>query len=67
MEQMLLRIPEAAKVMGLGRTKMYELVRSGDVPSVRFGRSIRIPTKSLVELIEQRTSEAEEELTSLHG
>jgi excisionase family DNA binding protein len=33
--------------VGLGRSTVYDLVRSGELPSVRFGRIIRIPKAAL--------------------
>jgi excisionase family DNA binding protein len=53
MEQQLLRIDEAAKVLGLGRSKTYELVRKGSLPVVRIGTAIRVPTTDLQRFIEQ--------------
>ena len=53
MEQILMTVDEAAKALSIGRTKTYELVGSGIIPSVRIGRSVRVPVKQLVELIEK--------------
>ncbi len=41
-----LSVEEAATVLGISRTKMYELVRSTVVPHLRFGRTLRIPRQS---------------------
>jgi excisionase family DNA binding protein len=38
---------EAAKLLGMSRSKMYELLRAGVIPSRKFGASIRIPVRSL--------------------
>ena len=46
MEPLLLRVHETAKAIGLGRSKTYELVSSGVIPSVRVGRSVRVPGAS---------------------
>ena len=40
---------EAGQVLRVGRSVTYELVRSGQLRSVRIGRSIRIPRDALVE------------------
>jgi excisionase family DNA binding protein len=37
-EPLLVSIPEAAACLGIGRTKMFELVKSGAVPAVAIGR-----------------------------
>ena len=42
MERMLLRIPEVADRLTLSRSKVYELIRSGDLPSVQIGRVRRV-------------------------
>jgi excisionase family DNA binding protein len=44
-----LSVEEAAGVVGISRTSLYALVRSGCVPHLRFGRVIRIPRQSLDE------------------
>ena len=44
----LLTPEEFRTVAGLGRATTYELIRSGQIPSVRFGRLIRIPKSALL-------------------
>ena len=44
----LLTPEEFRTVAGLGRATTYELIRSGQIPSVRFGRVIRIPKSALL-------------------
>lgn len=46
-----LTVEQAAQVLRLGRGQAYEAVRRGEIPSVRFGRSIRIPRRALLELL----------------
>lgn len=43
----------AARILGIGRTKAYELVRTGRWPTrvLRLDRRIRIPTAALLELL----------------
>jgi excisionase family DNA binding protein len=43
MEKMLLTPVEAASALGIGRSKLYELLHSGRLPSVRIGACRRIP------------------------
>lgn len=45
--RILLTVEEAAKSLGIGRTTMYSLVRSGGVESVLIGRLRRIPPAAL--------------------
>ena len=42
-ERLTLSVPVAAAMVGIGRSTLYELVRSGDVRSVRLGKRIVIP------------------------
>jgi excisionase family DNA binding protein len=37
-------VEEAAEWFGLGRSAAYVAVRRGELPSLRFGRSLRVPT-----------------------
>ena len=45
----MLTVPEAAKVLRIGRNLAYELVARGEIPSVRLGRLIRVPRAALEE------------------
>lgn len=54
MPRLLLRIEEAAEVLGIGRSLMYQLVLSAEVESVTVGRLRRIPTECLSEYIERK-------------
>ena len=47
MEKATLTVVEAAKYIGLGKTKVYELVKERVVPSIRIGRKILIPKVAL--------------------
>jgi excisionase family DNA binding protein len=42
-ERLLLRPSEAAIALGVSRSKCYELIASGAIPSLRVGSSVRIP------------------------
>jgi excisionase family DNA binding protein len=54
MEKQLLRPVEAANLLGLGRSKTYELMKSGEIPSIRIGKSVRVPAKALSEWIDSK-------------
>jgi excisionase family DNA binding protein len=58
-ERLLLRANEAADLMGVSRSLVYELLRSGTLPSVRIGASVRVPADALRAWIDARTSESE--------
>jgi excisionase family DNA binding protein len=44
-------ITEATKVLGIGKTKMYELANSGDIPVIKIGSRTLISKKVLDDLI----------------
>jgi excisionase family DNA binding protein len=48
----MLRVEEAAKVARISRRHAYHLVSTGQLPSVRLGNAIRVPTLRLLELLE---------------
>jgi excisionase family DNA binding protein len=52
--RLLLRIPEVMTTLGLGRTKVYELIATGELPVVRIGRAVRISRTALEKWIEER-------------
>lgn len=43
----IMSVPEAARFLGVGRNTVYDAVRRGEIPSIRFGRQIRIPRHGL--------------------
>ena len=50
----LLDVPTAAKVLGIGRSLAYDLVRRGEWPTtvLHIGKLIKIPREPLIRLIE---------------
>lgn len=50
-ERMLLKPAEAADVLGIGRSKLYELLQAGTLHSVRIGACRRIPIDALSDLV----------------
>lgn len=59
-----LTVAEAARRIGIGRTKMYEYVSSGQIPSVKIGSLRRIPAEALAAFLAQRTSAASDFTTA---
>lgn len=59
MDRLMVTAEEAAEMLGVGRSAVYDLMRSHALPSVKIGRSRRIPMASLREYVERlaRTSE----------
>ena len=50
----LLCITDMATSLGLGRSKVYELIAKEGLPVIRFGRSVRVSAASLQKWVEQR-------------
>ncbi len=48
-KKMTLTIDEFSAAMGLGRTKVYELINTAGFPAVRVGRRVLIPVDLLHE------------------
>jgi excisionase family DNA binding protein len=42
-----LKVPEVAGVLRIARSRAYELVAEGEIPSVRIGRSVRVSRREL--------------------
>ena len=53
MDKLLLTPVEAAKTLGIGRSKLYELLAKGDVASVYIGACRRVPLDALRAYIAQ--------------
>ncbi len=51
---LLLTMIEAARVLSIGRTTMYELVGAGEIDVVRIGRSVRVPVDALQVFVDQQ-------------
>jgi excisionase family DNA binding protein len=47
METLLLKIPDVMARLAVGQTKVYELMSSGELRSVKVGRSRRVPSDEL--------------------
>lgn len=52
----LLTVPEAAKVLRISRNKAYDLVRQGLIPAVHLGKNIRIPRQALDRWIAEQST-----------
>ena len=48
-----LRVEDLMPILGIGRNTAYELVRSGQIRSIRIGRQIRIPKDSILEYLQK--------------
>lgn len=46
-----LTVEEAAKYLRVGRSAAYAAIKSGDIPHIKVGRSIRVPRHRLEHLL----------------
>ena len=51
-----LRVEDLMPVLDVGRNTAYELVRSGQIRSIRIGRQLRIPRDAVVDFLNGRTT-----------
>lgn len=61
-DKLLLKPEEAAEVLSIGRSKVYELISTGELASVRIGACRRVPTDALVEFVTRLRSPVAESL-----
>lgn len=54
MSKLTLSIPEAAKVIGVSDTKMYQLARTAGFPTVHLGGRILVSAKGLERWVEEQ-------------
>jgi excisionase family DNA binding protein len=45
-------VPEAGRLLGIGRNSAYDAVRSGQIPSLRIGGRIVVPLQALLRLLD---------------
>jgi excisionase family DNA binding protein len=50
-EPLLVRVEEAARILSLSHSTIYEMMDSGELPSVRRGAARRIPVAALREWV----------------
>lgn len=53
-ERLLLTIPQAALVLAVGRTTVYELIGAGSLEAVHIGRSVRVPVEAIRTFVDQQ-------------
>jgi excisionase family DNA binding protein len=53
-EPLLLTIPQVAAMLGLGRTKVYDLIEHEGLPTIKLGTARRVPRQGLEVWLKQR-------------
>ncbi|MDF7773769.1 helix-turn-helix domain-containing protein [Sphingomonas sp. AOB5] len=54
---MTVRIPEATRMLGISRSRVYELITSGDIEVIKLGRSTLVPVAGLHALVQRLREE----------
>jgi excisionase family DNA binding protein len=44
-------VEEAGEILGISRAAAFKAAHTGELPSIRIGRSIRVPTAALLRLL----------------
>lgn len=53
-EPICVRVNDAARMIGIGRTKLYELIATGEIETVKIGKATRVTTASLRGLVDRQ-------------
>jgi excisionase family DNA binding protein len=57
MEKQLYTLPEVQEALSLGRSKIYELIGTGDLKPLRVGRAVRFRAQEIEEFVERLQAE----------
>jgi excisionase family DNA binding protein len=63
----LLSIPQLRQELGMGKSWLYRRLRSGEIPSVRLGRTIKVRRDELEQYLESHHYPAQEALQEEEG
>lgn len=50
MDNLTMDVTEAGALIGLGRSASYEAAKRGEIPTMRFGRRLRVPRAKFLEM-----------------
>jgi excisionase family DNA binding protein len=56
-DKLLMTVDEAASMLGIARSHLYQLLQNAQVASVKIGRSRRIPVAALERFVQRRLDE----------
>ena len=48
-------VPEAGRLLGIGRTLTYELIATGELPTLKIGSRTLVPVEHLSNYVERNT------------
>ena len=52
MEKQTITVPEAGRILGVGRLTAYKAAVRGDIPAIRVGKRLVVPKLALEKLLE---------------
>lgn len=52
-----LRVEEVARLLGIGRSNAYAAIRRGEIPALKFGRSVRVSRAVVDRMLADVTSQ----------
>jgi excisionase family DNA binding protein len=58
-EKLLLRVSEVAEKLSVARSKAYMMIASGEIVSVKLGKSVRVPAAALQQYVDKLTEAAQ--------
>lgn len=53
------RVPVAARMLGIGKTKLYELIAQNEIEAIKLGSATLIVVASLQALVERQRNNAD--------
>ena len=58
-DRIAVRIREACRITGIGRSKLYELIASGDIPTIKIGAITLVPVEGIRAFIDGQRQAAD--------
>ena len=46
-------VPEAGRILGIGRDASYQAVKTGQIPVIRIGKLLRVPVAAMERMLER--------------
>ena len=58
-ERLTISIPEAARLLGIGRSLAYEAANRGEIPTIRIGDRVLVPMAALKRMLQESDPKTE--------
>lgn len=55
---LVMTVPEAGALLGLGRNAAYEAAARGDIPTIKIGKLLKVPKAAFRQMLEISTGRA---------